>query len=72
MVLQFHPADSDSITVSLGSSTAQDLTVDLGPPFRVHYKEDDRMTIHSRSNQAEVDTDGDCAVPASPCTRVGN
>ncbi|KAI0771568.1 UPF0183-domain-containing protein [Trametes elegans] len=59
VVLQFHPADSEPITVSLGSSTAQDLTVDLGPPFRVHYKEDDRMTIHSRSNQPEVDTDGD-------------
>ncbi|EIW62010.1 UPF0183-domain-containing protein [Trametes versicolor FP-101664 SS1] len=59
VTLQFYPSGSEPVHVMLGSTTAQDLTVDLGPPLRVHYKEDDRMTIHSRSNQAEVDEDGD-------------
>jgi len=33
--------------------------VDLGPPLRVHYKEDDRMTIHSTSRPNDDDTDTD-------------
>ncbi|KAI0750740.1 UPF0183-domain-containing protein [Daedaleopsis nitida] len=59
VILHFYPTGSASIGVLLGSSTAQDLTCDLGPPLRVHYKEDDRMTIHSRSGTTESDTDGD-------------
>lgn len=65
VILYFYPTGSASIRVLLGSSTAQDLTSDLGPPLRIHYKEDDRMTIHSRSGPAEVDTDGDCRSSAS-------
>ncbi|KAI0774220.1 UPF0183-domain-containing protein [Fomes fomentarius] len=59
VILYFYPTGSASIRVLLGSSTAQDLTSDLGPPLRIHYKEDDRMTIHSRSGPAEVDANGD-------------
>ena len=43
----------------LGTTTAQDLQVDLGPPIRVHYKEDDRMTIHA-TNQLEENKTQDC------------
>ncbi|RPD67220.1 UPF0183-domain-containing protein [Lentinus tigrinus ALCF2SS1-7] len=57
--LYFYPSGSPSIRVLLGSSTAQDLTCDLGPPLRVHYKEDDRMTIHSRNGQVDGDVDVD-------------
>ncbi|KAI0677565.1 UPF0183-domain-containing protein [Trametes maxima] len=59
VTLQFYPSGSEPVQVLLGSSTAQDLTVELGPPLRVHYKEDDRMTIHSRSSQSETDADSD-------------
>lgn len=34
--------------------------VDLGSPLRIHYKEDDRMTIHSRTSQPDGSEDGDC------------
>lgn len=60
ITLYFYPSGSEPIRILLGSSTAQDLTCDLGPPLRVHYKEDDRMTIHSRSGSTEDDSDGDC------------
>ncbi|KAG1768122.1 hypothetical protein EDD22DRAFT_257558 [Suillus occidentalis] len=41
--------------VRIGETTAQDLTIDLGPPSRVHHKEDERMTIHSPNIQASED-----------------
>jgi len=44
--------------IRLGETTAQDLSVDLGPPPRVHYKEDARMTIHSPSKDADGTDDG--------------
>ncbi|KAL7282369.1 hypothetical protein ACG7TL_003839 [Trametes sanguinea] len=59
VTLQFYPSDSEPIQVLLGTSTAQDLTVELGPPLRTHYKEDDRMTIHARNHQSEAESDGD-------------
>ncbi|KAI0375581.1 UPF0183-domain-containing protein [Pilatotrama ljubarskyi] len=59
ITLYFYPSGSEPTRILLGSSTAQDLTVDLGPPLRVHYKEDDRMTIHSRGNQSDAGADGD-------------
>ncbi|KZT12505.1 UPF0183-domain-containing protein [Laetiporus sulphureus 93-53] len=55
--LYFHPVDANYVRIRIGVSTAQDLSCDLGPPLRVHYKEDDRMTIHSR--KAGVDDDAD-------------
>ncbi|KAI0638132.1 hypothetical protein C8Q77DRAFT_1089559 [Trametes polyzona] len=59
VTLQFYPSGSTPIHITLGSSTAQDLTIDLGSPLRVHYKEDDRMTIHSRSEQSEPEEGND-------------
>ncbi|KAG0709729.1 hypothetical protein DFH29DRAFT_993121 [Suillus ampliporus] len=43
------------LQVRIGETTAQDLTIDLGPPSRVHHKEDERMTIHSPNLQASED-----------------
>ncbi|OCH92937.1 UPF0183-domain-containing protein [Obba rivulosa] len=59
ITLHFHPSISPPVRIRLGDSTAQDLVCDLGPPLRVHYKEDDRMTIHSRSSDREADADTD-------------
>ncbi|KAJ8473926.1 hypothetical protein ONZ51_g7551 [Trametes cubensis] len=59
ITMYFYPTTSEPIQVMIGASTAQDLTVDLGPPLRVHYKEDDRMTIHARGSQPEADADSD-------------
>ncbi|KDQ12751.1 hypothetical protein BOTBODRAFT_34211 [Botryobasidium botryosum FD-172 SS1] len=45
----YSPASSpsDPIHVQIGRTSAEDLLCDLGPPLRIHYKEDDRMTIHA-------------------------
>lgn len=59
VTLYFYPGESNALQVLLGTTTAQDLQVDLGPPIRVHYKEDDRMTIHA-TNQVEENTTQDC------------
>ncbi|EMD40774.1 hypothetical protein CERSUDRAFT_111359 [Gelatoporia subvermispora B] len=59
ITLQFHPSSSTQIRIKLGISSAQDLICDLGPPLRIHYKEDDRMTIHARSLDREGDSDTD-------------
>ncbi|KAL0949450.1 hypothetical protein HGRIS_009505 [Hohenbuehelia grisea] len=53
VTLHFHPPGVEPIHVSLGKTTAQDLVVDLGSPMRTHYKEDDRMTIHSTTLESE-------------------
>jgi len=55
VILHFYPSSSKPVHVRLGYTTAQDLTVDLGPPLRVYYKEDDRMAIHSRNKTPEVE-----------------
>lgn len=56
ITLFFHPIGStEPLHIRLGETTAQDLTVDLGPPSRKHYKDDDRMTIHSTSSANEED-----------------
>ncbi|KAJ3716350.1 hypothetical protein DFJ43DRAFT_1006877 [Lentinula guzmanii] len=55
VTLHFHPSTSTPVHVRIGTTTAQDLAVILGPPLHVHYKEDDRMTIHS-SLHDESDT----------------
>ncbi|KAJ3512538.1 hypothetical protein NLJ89_g3462 [Agrocybe chaxingu] len=48
VTLHFHPlATTTPLHIRLGETTAQDLTLDLGPPLRVHYKDDERMKIHS-------------------------
>ncbi|ESK96066.1 hypothetical protein Moror_7411 [Moniliophthora roreri MCA 2997] len=53
ITLHFHPSTSKPSHIRLGSTTAQDLNVILGPPLRVHYKEDDRMMIHSTNPEIE-------------------
>jgi len=59
VTLHFHPSSTSPIHIRIGGTTAQDLNIDLGPPLRVHYKEDDRMTIHSTSRSSEDISDTD-------------
>ncbi|KDQ64597.1 hypothetical protein JAAARDRAFT_75176 [Jaapia argillacea MUCL 33604] len=61
VTLDFYPqSHSQPVHIQIGVTTAQDLQLDLGPPLRVHYKEDDRMTIHATAprnaeDESEVD-----------------
>ncbi|CAK5275623.1 unnamed protein product [Mycena citricolor] len=51
VTLYFHPTtSSEPIRIRLHESTAQDLMLDLGPPNKVHAKEDERMTIHATAH----------------------
>ncbi|KAF5390628.1 hypothetical protein D9757_002703 [Collybiopsis confluens] len=56
VTLHFYPSTTTTVHIRLSITTAQDLMVLLGPPIRVHHKEDDRMTIHS-SSQPYDETD---------------
>lgn len=58
--LYFHPSTSSVVYIRLGTS-AEDLNCDLGPPLRVHYKEDDRMNIHA-SKPADEGEETDCEI----------
>ena len=62
--MYFYPSGTVPTRVLLGETSAQDLTCDLGPPLRVHYKEDDRMAIHSRRVTEDEDLDADCTFSA--------
>jgi hypothetical protein len=62
VTLHFHPSPAEPVHIRIGKTTAQDLTVDLGPPLRTHYKEDERMTIHSTSQAANENSDTGCAI----------
>ncbi|KAJ7129561.1 hypothetical protein C8R44DRAFT_777077 [Mycena epipterygia] len=53
ITLEFHPSTTKPVHIRIGETTAQDLTMDLGPPIRVHYKDDERMTIHSTTRGGE-------------------
>ncbi len=55
VTLHFHPTGTPPLHVKIGSTTAQDLNIGLGPPLRVHHKEDQRMSIHG-NDQASNDT----------------
>ncbi|KAF9446958.1 UPF0183-domain-containing protein [Macrolepiota fuliginosa MF-IS2] len=57
--LYFYPTGTKPLHIRLNETTAQDLTLDLGPPLRVHYKEDERMTIHSTDKGEEGDGESD-------------
>ncbi|KZP32960.1 UPF0183-domain-containing protein [Athelia psychrophila] len=59
VTFHLYPSSTPPINIRLGYTTAQDLNVDFGPPLRVHYKEDDRMTIHSTSRASEESNEGD-------------
>ena len=65
VMLHFYPtASSEPFFVEIGVTTAQDLNLELGPPSGRHYREDDRMHIHSRqkTNDEEED-DSSCKSP---------
>lgn len=71
VVLHFYPtATSESSFVEIGVTTAQDLSVELGAPSRTHYREDDRMHIHSRQRSDDEEEDSSCKSPAFPYTRA--
>jgi len=54
VTLYFYPtATSRPLNIKIGQTTAQDLNLDLGPPLRIHYKEDGRMTIHAATRGVE-------------------
>ncbi|KAJ7068370.1 hypothetical protein C8F01DRAFT_979686 [Mycena amicta] len=53
VTLYFYPSNSSPLHIRLGETTAQDLTLDLGPPNRVHYKDDERMTIHATARSGD-------------------
>ncbi|KAF8974467.1 hypothetical protein BDZ97DRAFT_1773730 [Flammula alnicola] len=56
VILYFYPtATSTPLHIRIGETTAQDLTLDLGPPLRVHYKDDERMKIHAAVKATEPD-----------------
>lgn len=46
--------------VRIGETTAQDLTLDLGPPLRVHYRDDERLKIHAASSKLDPDNGTGC------------
>lgn len=60
VTLNFYPSSVSPVHVRIGITTAQDLTCDLGPPVRVHYREDNRMTIHSKSKKEDPEIDTGC------------
>ncbi|KAG6810868.1 hypothetical protein H0H92_009989 [Tricholoma furcatifolium] len=53
VTLYFYPSSTQPVHIKLGETTAQDLSLDLGPPLRVHYKEDERMAIHAKDSAPE-------------------
>ncbi|KAG6821619.1 hypothetical protein H0H93_000128 [Arthromyces matolae] len=60
VTLYFYPTSSRPIHIRLGETTAQDLTLELGPPLRVHYKEDERMAIHAKDNPPDSHAEPRC------------
>ncbi|KZT20389.1 UPF0183-domain-containing protein [Neolentinus lepideus HHB14362 ss-1] len=58
VALYQHLPSAEPIHIRLGVTTAQDLLCDLGAPLRTHYKEDDRMSIHS-TRETEEEEEGD-------------
>ncbi|CAG8518124.1 9392_t:CDS:10 [Paraglomus occultum] len=44
-----------STEILLNVTTPQDLLVEIGPPLRIFYKEDDQMKIHSEENGKSAD-----------------
>ncbi|RDB22462.1 hypothetical protein Hypma_010078 [Hypsizygus marmoreus] len=57
ITLHFYPSSSKPVHIQLGETTAQDLNLELGPALRVHYKEDERMSIHSTSHASDVENE---------------
>ncbi|KAF5322247.1 hypothetical protein D9619_000792 [Psilocybe cf. subviscida] len=56
VTLYFYPTvNTNPLHIRIGETTAQDLTLDLGPPLRIHYKDDERMKIHAAVRSTEPD-----------------
>jgi hypothetical protein len=51
--------------VRLGETRAQDLNLDLGPPLRVHYRDDERMKIHAVDPSSQPEGATSCKAPRS-------
>ena len=67
VLLHLYPSTtSEPCFVEIGVTTAQDLAVELGSPERTHYREDDRMHIHSRQRSDEEEEDSSCMGFTSP------
>lgn len=41
------------MNIKLDETTAQDVVLALGRPPRIHFKEDERMTIHANASEGE-------------------
>ena len=67
VTLRFYPSSTEPVRIRIGETTAQDLTCDLGPPMSIHYREDDRMTIHSNSKKEDEEIDTGCQCKITPC-----
>jgi hypothetical protein len=49
------------LEVDFGKTSSQDLLLDLGPPIRKYWKEDDRMArMWGTMGGGNADDDGDC------------
>ncbi|KAG8903971.1 SNAP receptor [Tulasnella sp. 403] len=65
LTLVFHlPPSSNAaqtapVEIRIGETTAQDLIAEIGSPLRVHYKEDDRMTIHKAATSADASSEAE-------------
>lgn len=68
VMLHFYPtATAEPFFIEIGFTTAQDLSIELGAPPRTHYREDDRMHIHSRQKtNDDEDDDSSCKNPIFP------
>ncbi|KAH9482741.1 UPF0183 protein T01G9.2 [Psilocybe cubensis] len=57
VTLYFHPiATTTPLHIRLGETTSQDLMLDLGPPLRFHYRDDERLKIHAAASKIHSDT----------------
>jgi hypothetical protein len=59
-----------TIQVRIGETTAQDLILDLGIPPRIHYKDDERMKIHSVNRTASDENETGCMPSDSFCVSI--
>ncbi|EAU84869.1 hypothetical protein CC1G_00388 [Coprinopsis cinerea okayama7 len=55
IALHFYGEGFEPLHIRIGQTTAQDLSLDLGPPLRIHYKDDERMTIHRATSPEGVE-----------------
>jgi hypothetical protein len=66
VTLHMYPTTAAPVSIELGTTTVQDLILDLGRPAQVFYKTDERMKIHSESSSGP-ETEADCECVAVFC-----